>query len=397
MNRNISDLMDHIRDADVELETNTPLSASGIKELTMRKIEQKKNPKRIAFRVLMAAAIIVTLAVSVFAAEKIFGAGDWFRDAYEGSISEDQVEVINQLGKSFEPQSITSEGTTVTLASAYGDENVLYLYLKVAAPEGIVLPDDIIYDFCDHNNDVNNEFGYWESITVPEGSPYKNVGYDMRIEPLADENPSDNEKEFVVRFHSYQAETAKFNDGVTKFFHMTGIYEQVPDVDGDTDGYVLLAPGDFTFEVGIVNEASWLELDVSDTIYSGTKSRTWTCGFETCGEFCEGLETNGREHTEYWDVTVVPISLKISNISAEWACNYRISDMSKTYGLDFQIFMKDGTNPAMSFGGGANREGHSEGTVLFDKPIIMEEIDYILIGDEELGETYKIYLPETSE
>jgi len=398
MNRKISDLMDHIRDKDVELEMHTPLSSQRIKELTMSKVNQHK-PRRFAFRVLMAAAIVAALAVSAFAAEEIFGAGDWFRTVFGSRVKDGQIQVMNELGKTFQEQTVTSEGTTITLKAAYADENVLYLYLKAEAPEGTVLPDDISYEFCDMNSDttIHDDYtlqNYWTYLTVPKGSPYEVVGYDMLITPLSDDDPEDNKKDFVIRFHNYQSNVAKFNDGVPKYFHMTGIYQQVPDMDGDSDGYVPLATGDFTFNVGIVNGAEWLELDVSDCIYGGTKSRTWTCGFPECGADCEGLETNGREHTEYWTLSVEPNWLKISSLSAEWSCDYQISNTRMIAGLEFQIVMKDGTSPKLDFGGGAHRTGHSEGTVLFDVPIVLEDIDYILIGDPQIGETHKVYLPE---
>ena len=68
MNKNISDLLDAYGDPNIDLERGTPLSSERIKELTMSKIKEEKNPrKRVTFWVLMA-AIIVTLAVSVFAA-----------------------------------------------------------------------------------------------------------------------------------------------------------------------------------------------------------------------------------------------------------------------------------------------------------------------------------------
>ena len=398
MNRKISDLMDHIRDTDVELQMHTPLSSQRIKELTMRKVKQHK-PRRTVFRVLMAAAIITAMGVSAFAAEAIWGAGDWFRAAFGNRVKDGQIQLINELGKSFQEQSVTSEGTTITLKAAYGNENVLYLYLKAEAPEGTVLPDGITYEFCDINSDTTRydeytHLDYWTYLTVPKGSPYEVVGYDMQITPLSDDDPTDNIKDFVVRFHNYQSKTTKFNDRVTKYFHMTGIYQQIPDADGDTDAYIPLATGAFTFNVGIVNESEWIELDVSDCTYGGTKSRTWTCGFPQCGIYCEGLETNGREHTEYWELSIEPNWLKLSSLSAQWSCDYRISNPQMIAGLEFQIVMKDGTSPEMDFGGRSHRTGHSEGTVLFDVPIVLEDIDYILIGDPELGNIHKIYLPQ---
>lgn len=79
MKRRISDLLEGIREDTVELNTQTPLSSNRIKELTMSKINSEKkthNTKRIAFRILVAAAAISLLTVTAFAAENVFGAGD---------------------------------------------------------------------------------------------------------------------------------------------------------------------------------------------------------------------------------------------------------------------------------------------------------------------------------
>ena len=81
MKRNISDLMDHYRGELPELQSHTPLSSQRIKELTMGKITKKeKKSKRIVFRVLVAAAIIASLSITVLAAEDVFDVGSWFRD-----------------------------------------------------------------------------------------------------------------------------------------------------------------------------------------------------------------------------------------------------------------------------------------------------------------------------
>ena len=78
MKRIISDLLNAYSDPDVTLETQTPLSSERIKELTMSKIKERTAPRkrRITFRVMMAAAIIVALAVSVCCSSKGRGCGD---------------------------------------------------------------------------------------------------------------------------------------------------------------------------------------------------------------------------------------------------------------------------------------------------------------------------------
>lgn len=77
MKRHISDMMDSMADVSLELNQQTPLSSQRIKELTMNKITEKRRSRRTGFRVLAAAAVIVALTATVFAAGTI---ADWFDD-----------------------------------------------------------------------------------------------------------------------------------------------------------------------------------------------------------------------------------------------------------------------------------------------------------------------------
>ena len=148
MKRRISDMLEEISDQRVELNNGTPLSSERIRELTMSKIGySEKKGKRTGFRLLVAVAVVAALTVTAVAAEEVFGAGDWFRQILKLQLEEDgdraeesgihvqetlqegQVEVVNRLGKVFEEESQTSEGTTVTMHAAYGDESILHLYL----------------------------------------------------------------------------------------------------------------------------------------------------------------------------------------------------------------------------------------------------------------------------
>ncbi len=419
MKRRISDLLEDIRDDTVQLNSETPLSSERIKELTMSKIKQEKKPrngKRIAFRILAAAAAVSLVTLTVFAVENLFGAGDWFRDILgrrleedrqyiqqEGLditlpeiVSQEQIEVVNELGQVFQETSIESEGTTMTLTAAYADANVIHLYFQAEAPEGTVLPDGILYQFYDYNT----EDEYWNILELPEGAPYEMSGYFVDVEALPDADPTDNRKDFHVTIYAQSGMEMKFNDGVSKLFHITGIYEQVVDMNGDEDGFVRLAPGAFTFDIGIANEAKVVELDVAGLTYGGTKSRTWTHD-SPCKEFCkENLtgetdpETGLPIHAESWDYTVTPKRLAISPLSADWECDYTCSDERAVYNLSFRVVMKDGSSPLLVDGGGSyNDEEWSSGTKYFSTPIDLDQVDYILIGDPDINSTYKVYLP----
>lgn len=390
MKRNISDILDSYRDDSVELECGAPLSSQRIKELTMNKVKKTHTVRRFSVRLLVAVAIISMLAVTAFASEQLFNAGDIIRDLFRKDLSEGEVAVINELGGDFQPQTLTSEGTTMTLAAAYGDAYALYMYFQVEGPEGAVLPDNICYDFYDYTADN------WNVVDVPEGNAYKKIyGISIDIESLPDSDPTDNRKDFCVTMTAQDGQKARFNDGVSKLYNISGIYEQVADVNQDEDGYERLIPGSFTFNIGLVNEIEMVELDVAGLTYGGDKSRTWTCGHETCGELCVGLETNGREHTEYWSYSATVNSFRISPISAEWAIEYEISNPRRSCDLDFEIVMKDGTRiEKTSAPGGRYNDHMSSGVCNFTTPVDLSEIDYILIGDEEVGQTHKVYLPD---
>lgn len=418
MKRRISDIMDGFRDGTVELESSTPLSSERIKELTMSKITKKeKSGKRIVFRVLVAAAVISLMTVTAFAAEAVFGSGDLFRSIFNDQLKKDketvqqdngditvretvsqgQIDVVNELGKDFQPVTKTSEGTTVTLKAAYADANMLRVYLSVEAPEGTVLPDGVIYQFADWKGT------HWQWLTKGQDAQSDPYYADYNIEVLPDENPNDNKKEFCLTgTREPKATGFAFNDGVSKFLNIAGIYQQIPDVDGDEDGFVLLAPGSFTFDVGIVNEVQTVDVNVDGLTYGGQKTRTWTHD-SPCLDPCQEVLTGETDpdtglpiHMESWDYTVTPKSLKISPLSVEWTCDYTCSDERMGFNLQFQVVMKDGTSPVLvSYGGEYDGGNYSGGTFYFSTPIDLDEVDYILIGDPEIDSIHKVSLPNT--
>ena len=419
MKRNISDLMDHYRGELPELQTDTPLSSQRIKELTMGKItKSEKKGKRIVFRILVAAALIATLTMTAFASEDWFDAGSWFREILnlqlekdqeiageigvaisEGQVSEGTITIVNQLAQGFRPQTQTDQGTTVTLQAAYGADYMLHLLFHVEAPEGTVLPDDILYEFYNGNdpNPVNRD-----TLIPGEGAPYEHISRQMELEALPDENPADNSKDFHVRIHGQMGTECKFNDGYSKYFIITGIYQQVLNVYGDEDGYELLAPGNFKFDVGLSGELEQIELkEAVGFTYGGEKSRTWTHD-SPCLPPCEENLTGETDpdtglpvHSETYNYQVEVVKAIISPMGLEWEVKYTCDQWTRSFGLSFQIVMKDGTTPLTTEANGGGGDGEREfGISYFNVPIDLAEVDYIRIGDEELGQTMILHLPE---
>ena len=143
MKKNISDLLDAYGDPNIELEQATPLSSERIKELTMSKIKDETAPKkrRTTFRVLMAAAIIVTLAVSVFAAGN---SAAWFQDFFakqsHSEMSLSQIEYV-QKNTAEQVQSQSINGYTVTLDSYITDGSTTYAKIRIEIPETSAVSD----------------------------------------------------------------------------------------------------------------------------------------------------------------------------------------------------------------------------------------------------------------
>lgn len=427
MKRRISDMLSDYEEQELHVEEKTPLSSERIREMTMRKINHTEKTRRTGRgffgKVLIAAALISMLTITAGAAEYVFGAGDFFRSilgselqerrelaqkdgidvAYPETVSEGQIAVVNRLGKVFEEQTFTDQGTTMTLTAAYADENMIQLYLKLEAPEGTVLPDGILYQFCDWNAIDYSDPDHYAMFTLGEDVPYdedeRYISYSSDcVKALPDADPGDNKKDFLITLTAYPEQQLKFNDGFSKYLHIMGIYQQIPDVKGDEDGYVLLAPGEFTFDFGIANTAEQKTLDVAGLTYGGHKTRTWTHNSE-CKDFCKEKLTGQTDpenglpvHSESWDYQITAKSLTISPLSAEWECDFTFSDERMVGMLDFKVVLKDGTTvPKL----GSNEwvsDTKSSGITYFAVPIDMEQVDYILIGDPEIGSTHKVYV-----
>lgn len=146
MKRNISDLMDHLPGAQVEIECSAPLSSRRIEEMTMKKImKQKTKRRRIGFRLLAAAAIIGALALSSVAA---YNYGGWFQNFFaarnDDYLSDDQLAVLEERILELD-QRVADSGYAVTLESVVSDGTNTYLKFTVEALDGSVMDGDYYY------------------------------------------------------------------------------------------------------------------------------------------------------------------------------------------------------------------------------------------------------------
>ena len=184
MKRKISDLLDSCRDPGMELVCDAPLSSQRIKELTMNKINHKRERKnrRTGFRVLAAAAVITALTVTAFAAENIAG---WFRQYFEKQngvpLTSEQIQFIEENEQLItEPQ--VQNNCTVELKSFLTDGQIAMMTIHVTAPEGM--------------NITDAQIGNWSgnldhAILQPIGETWSASGIDI-YPPMDDGDGKDN-------------------------------------------------------------------------------------------------------------------------------------------------------------------------------------------------------------
>lgn len=353
MKRNISDLLDACRDENVELDGGTPLSPSRIKELTMNKITQEKSRKRrVPARVLIAAAVVAALSVSALAANYVFGAGALLQDYFAANgetLTPGQVEVMDQIGKTFEG-GVTSNGATITPVAALADEHVYYLRLRIEAPEGVVLPD--------LDGDVDGHYklsGDLEPIEL-DLSAYESYGYGFSLTCLPDSDPTDNVKEMVLRYVAQPNTDLSFNDGVSKLMTIRGLW--VHPWNGE---YTQILSGEFTFDIGMCYESQVVPLE------------------------CDGY----TDILERLELSPLSLSYKLTDTMPD-------NDWSGYTLRKIQIVLKDGTvfweaeecsgfitNEGLAVTNGGFVAGH-EGYLLFDTPLDLTQVDYVQYGEYKI-------------
>ena len=372
MKRDISDLLDAYRDESVDLEGGTPLSPARIKELTMNKITPKKSPKRrLHLRILAAAAIIAALSASALAVNYAVGAGALFQGFFtrEGEVLTDtQVEVMDQMGRTFEG-SVTSNGTTMTPIAALADEHVYYLRLRIEAPEGVVLA-DLDPDVDGYYQLFGNQWP--EEKMELDISAYQSYGYSCDLEWLPDDDPTDNVKEVVIRYTAQPGTDLNFNDGISKPLTIHGLWIQSPD-----KVYTQLFSGEFTFDIGMYYESKVLSLDCTDAVW---KNETY--GYANA---LERLELSPL--SLYWDFRstmeendwvlpgVGPLQIVLKDGTVFWPDPDR-----KVIARER---LEEGEDPRLN---PANYVSDSyvtqyENYEVFDAPLDLTQVDYILYGD----------------
>ena len=371
MKRNISDMLNEIAADDLRVGKNTPLSAKAIRQRTLERIgENKSKTVRWLPRAAVIAAILVSLIVTACAADTVFNDGAFFGGFFGKEFSEKQKALFVDMGQNFS-QTVESNGTTITLLWGIADEDCMYLHFQVTAPDGVVLPDlpeNQAYSLHDKN------MRYPALVHYPSNDYYRpnewNKSYVYpSVTPLADEDSTDNVKEFVVRiWKESDVDEYIFNGPLSKRLTFSGLF--VDELRGK--GCERLFYGNFEFDISINNENRDLQ---SITVDAG------------------GVSYYNKEYdftTTVNSVTITPLRIMVDCDRTEANNKYIFPK-----GGPIQIVMKDGTTiDAMEayYDASAHWYPHPDSVVGigtesgFDIPIVVDDIEYLIIGEEHIVE-----------
>ena len=377
MKHNISDLLDDMYVDDIEMKALAPLSPRRIKNNTMNTIQKKKGRgspwlRRIA----VAAAVIVLMTVTVFAADTVFNDGAMLNkllgneDAtleklFGKQLTENQLELVDDMGRTFE-QSVTVNGATITPLRAVADAKTYFLYMRVEAPEGVVLPDldnsgEYMYSYCLGGNYSSQcQIRYQSS----EQGEWHKFDANFTVTVLEDENPTDNVKEIVVKIFN-PGEYPRMDRNARTQIYFSGFYIHK----WKTQEWTKLFGGDFYIDIGIDNvnrDDQTIEIDTGGVSF----------------------------YNEEYDYTTRVNRVQIYALHLELDYSYTAPSDSLIfpYGGPLQIVMKDGTviNALEDhFDARDQRVVNPEDVagpmlVHFDEPLVVTDIDYIILGGEHI-------------
>lgn len=371
MKHNISDLLDDLPVEDVALPNTSLLSGRRIRENTLMRLGVKKSrPVWRLHRAAVIAAVLLSLIVTACAADTMLNDGNFFGGFFGSNLSQKQVEVLNHIGRnydeddSFFDEKLSSNGATITPVSAVCDGRICYVYLRVKAPEGVVLrdlPENRRYSFSGDYEQMKVEFAH-ESYPV-----------DAQVIPLPDKDCTDNVKEFVLEIYGYWP--MGFNGNNVKL-KIPGLW-----IKGSNDSRVWskLFSSDIRFD--LTTKSANCRLDLENTglsIYNEeydftvnldrvfiTPLRMEIHYTATLPEDEDILPDGGYAQIVMKDGTKLTYG-DLSNVSDGADVGYqRISKVEEFYGLDL-------TDIA--------REGNLDHTdrFQFEEPLVLEDIDYIV-------------------
>lgn len=309
-------------------------------------------------RRLVVALVAAVLALTLLGCAYVLSGADWFKAYFEERtkqpLSEGQADYIDQRTEDI-AQSVTIDGYTLTVESAIADQYTAYIKLKLQAPPGEILDAESYLAGIPDRENLEKEKG----LTRADG---KNAAYGSSMGPLDDGNPKDGSFSILHTFNLFDNTEVTFDEeGVWKLHYRNF------DACYDSGETKTVMEGSIDFDIVFTKISDAEVAVIADPIpYSFKTYRDHDAYLESQPDYTEGFIT----------------SLTLRTMSATMT----VEGGNEAVGfLDIPIVMKDGSQVKMQ----ARSFGTGTYSYVLQAPIVMEEVDHILLEDGT-----KLYLPE---
>ena len=356
MKKRISDLMDHIHDADYELNQETPLSSQRIKELTMSKITNNRNKRHAGYRVLVVAAIIAALTATAFAAGNL----GWFRQYFEKQtdvpLTSEQIQFIEE-NEQVISETQSHNGYSLELKSILADNNTIYAIVGITAPSDVT------------EEDLRSLWGSDINVYDESGTPIGSWGVKLHI-------GADGATDLM-----FELNTADWNSGSRYTLHIASLGKLVHDEVYEQELLDTKYAGQenimFTDEEAakiyqqvILAEGPWeFTIDLNEVERESIELIAEPVMLETC----IGFKEDGTDVFDEVKVTSFILSPLGATIYAD--CDYA-PDFTAGQRKIFAV-MTDGSQIELMPDWGRVGEDYLKAA----SPIILDEVDHILLAD----------------
>lgn len=303
---------------------------------------RKRTFHRRKLTALLAAAVIVSmLAMTAFAASD---ASVWFRNFFTqksgGALSDGQTSYLGDYTAQFQ-QSQSVNGYTITLNSAISDGRFVFIQCDLTAPEGTILD-------ADHYGDLHDTM-LWN--TDGDSFPCNWT--------IINEDPADNTATMLCSIELIWGQGNHFD--FTKHDWQLFIYGL-----GATY-YENQGTMDFTSRTEVLTEGAW-KFDIQ---FPDGASRTVDLIHEPVA--CPSHINWGIQGLTQREVRITAFTLRA--LSAELTFQFSKADSINGRFDDIYVIMKDGRSVLMQ----EYSNVPNQITYKFDAPIILEEVDHILL------------------
>ena len=322
--------------------------------------ERRQAVHRKVTAMVTALAIVLTIgAVGVGAA--VLSGSDWFAGLYtkttKGDLSESQLQYLVDNTMDIQ-QTVTSEGITMTLGAVNSCREIFDVYIHVVAPEGVSL----------------------EGVNMDGMTFTKEDGQEVRCSRMMayyvkDDDGRENTRTYAFRFSSpLVVENNGIIEDVEYIFSQGGPLKMTIDY-LDYAGEKIIYDGDWSFNLTFTEKDEGEKTIITEPVV--VDSYAWGIDVYMGKAKINTLTMYGMYGEGTYEIAEQ--EFKIGETVGEEKRGYPYNgDLH----IDVQVFFKDGTTATSSSSEyrDTDRDGVIEFRVGFSEPIILSEIDYVIIG-----------------